>query len=78
MVNPADLVVADGAGGVVIPQEIASELLGRLQAQRANMGAYLAGVKCGQFSNDWVDRILEEAGCIIPAARSTVIVRPHC
>jgi RraA family protein len=78
VVNPADLLVADGAGVVVIPQEIASELLGRLQAQRANMGAYLAGVKCGQFSNDWVDRILEEAGCIIPATRSTVIVRPHC
>jgi len=67
VVNPADLVAADGAGVVVIPQEVASELLERLQAQRANMAAYLAGVKCGQFSNDWVDRILGEAGCIIPA-----------
>src|SRR5882757_9555496 len=55
VVNPADLVAADGAGVVVIPQEVASELLERLQAQRANMAAYLAGVKCGQFSNDWVD-----------------------
>jgi len=67
VVNPADLVAADGAGVVVIPQEVASELLERLQAQRANMAAYLAGVKCSQFSNDWVDRILGEAGCIIPA-----------
>ena len=66
VVNPADLVVADGAGVVVIPQEIASELLDRLEAQRTNMAAYLVGVKCGQFSNDWVDRILGEAGCITP------------
>src|SRR5258705_10219380 len=65
VVNPADLVAADGAGVVVIPQEVASELLERLQAQRANMAAYLAGVQCRQVSNDWVDRVLEEAGCIV-------------
>lgn len=70
VVNPGDLVVADGAGVVVIRQEIASELVERLQAQRANMAAYLAGVKRGQFSNDWVDRILEEAGCIVPGTTS--------
>lgn len=67
VVNPGDLVVADGAGVVVIPQEIASELFERLQAQKANMAAYLEGVKRGQFSNDWVDRILREAGVNIPA-----------
>lgn len=67
VVNPGDLVVADGAGVVVIPQEIASELVERLQAQKANMAAYLEGVKRGQFSNDWVDRILREAGVNIPA-----------
>ena len=66
VVNPGDLVVADGAGVVVIPQEIASELLERLQAQRANLAAYLDGVKHGKFSNDWVDRVLREAGCTIP------------
>src|ERR1700733_3377558 len=31
VVNPGDLVVADGAGIVVVPREIALELLGRLQ-----------------------------------------------
>jgi len=70
VVNPGDVVVADGAGVVVIRQEIASELLERLQAQRAKMAAYLAGVKRGQFSNDWVDRILREAGCILPVTKS--------
>jgi len=70
VVSPGDLIVADGAGIVVIPQEIAGELLGRLQAQRASMAAYLAGVKRGQFSNEWVDRILQEAGVAIPSVKS--------
>lgn len=62
VVSPSDVVVADGSGIVVIPQDIAQELLGRLDAQKASMAEYLAGVKCGKFSNDWVDSILEEAG----------------
>lgn len=70
VVNPGDLVVADGAGVVVIPQEIASELLERLRAQRTNLASYLASVKRGEFSNEWVDRILDEAGCVIPPATS--------
>jgi RraA family protein len=66
VVNPGDIIVADGAGIVVIPQEIASELLERLRNQKAGQAAYLAGVKRGEFSNDWVDKILTEAGCIVP------------
>jgi RraA family protein len=65
VVNPGDLVVADGAGIVVIPQEIASELLDRLHKQKTSQAAYLAGVKRGDFSNDWVDKVLSEAGCIV-------------
>ena len=72
VVNPGDVIVADGAGIVVIPQEIASDLLQRLREQKASMAAYLAGVKRGEFSNDWVDRILMEAGCTIDSPRETV------
>lgn len=70
VVNPGDLVVADDAGVVVVPQEIAAELLTRLRAQKQMMAAYLAGVKRGEFSNDWVDRVLTEAGCIVEPAKS--------
>jgi len=69
VVNPGDLVVADGAGIVVIPQEITGELLKRLQAQRAAMADYLAGVKRGNFSNAWVDDVLQAAGCDIPGGK---------
>jgi RraA family protein len=72
VVNPGDVLVADGAGIVVIPQEIASDLLERLRGQKAGQAAYLAGVKRGEFSNDWVDKILLQAGCAVASPRETV------
>jgi regulator of RNase E activity RraA len=63
VINPGDLMVGDQAGTVVVPQEIAAELLGRLRKQREALAAYLASVQRGEFSNAWVDRILEQAGC---------------
>ncbi len=63
VVQPGDLVVADAAGVVVVPREIAEELLQRLQAHEEANAAYLAGVKRGEFSNAWVDRTLNEQGC---------------
>jgi RraA family protein len=72
VVNPGDIIVADGAGIVVIPQEIAFDLLNRLRSQKASQAAYLAGVKRGDFSNDWVDTILTEAGCVVPPLPATV------
>ncbi|WP_263368597.1 RraA family protein [Edaphobacter bradus] len=72
VVNPGDVIVADGAGIVVIPQEVASDLLKRLRNHKVSMAAYLAGVKRGDFSNAWVDRILSEAGCAVSTASETV------
>jgi RraA family protein len=63
VVNPGDLIVADQAGVVVVPQEVAAELLGRLQAHRQANAEYFASVKRGDFSNQWVDRLLHEHGC---------------
>jgi RraA family protein len=72
VVNPGDVIVADGAGVVVIPQEIASDLLKRLRNQKISQAAYLASVKRGDFSNAWVDRILLEAGCGVTHANEEV------
>jgi regulator of RNase E activity RraA len=63
VVNPGDLVVADGAGVVVVPAEIAVELLDRLQGHREANAAYFASVRRGDFSNAWVDRLLDELQC---------------
>lgn len=62
--NPGDAIVADGAGMVIIPRDAASDLLDRLNKQAAQQADYLAAVRRGEFSNEWVDRLLKETGCL--------------
>ncbi|MBI2804458.1 MAG: RraA family protein [Planctomycetes bacterium] len=63
VVNPGDIIVGDAAGVVVVPREITHELLARLQSHEEANAAYFASVKRGDFSNQWVDRMLEELNC---------------
>lgn len=65
VVNPGDIVVADGFGVVIVPRENAKDILTRLLAFQEKNRDYFAGVKKGVFSNQWVDDLLEEGGCII-------------
>ncbi len=63
VVFPGDVIVADAAGIVIVPQNIAEEALDRLKNHRDTNAAYLASVQRGDFSNQWVDAILQEHGC---------------
>jgi RraA family protein len=63
VVNPGDIVVGDAAGIVVVPREIAEELLERLHGHKEANAAYFESVRRGDFSNAWVDRLLGELGC---------------
>jgi RraA family protein len=74
VVNPGDLMVADAAGVVVVPQSIAAELLARLQAHKDANVEYLESVKRGDFSNAWVDRHLEEAHCPVYRGSTSEVV----
>jgi RraA family protein len=65
VVEPGDIIVADAIGVVVVPQEIASDLLDRLQAAASGESNYAAAVAQGDFSNDWVDALLDEAGILL-------------
>ena len=67
VVNPGDVVVADTAGIVVVPQDIVEEVLFRLEEHEATSAAYLESVRRGEFSNQWVDRLLREQGCLMTA-----------
>jgi len=62
VVNPGDIVVGDLNGVVVVPRPIADELLGRLIDQAAAEADYVAAVARGDFSNAWVDRLLDASG----------------
>jgi RraA family protein len=63
VVHPGDVIVGDMNGVVVVPMEVAEDILQRLRARKQTEAEYLAAVKRGEFSNDWVDRMLNEAGC---------------
>lgn len=62
VVHPGDIIVGDLNGVVVVPQGIAADLLQRLRDRAALEADYVAAVARGEFSNTWVDRMLEEGG----------------
>lgn len=63
VVHPGDIIVGDITGVVVIPRDFADETLARAYKQRDKLRPYVDDVKRGIFKNDWVDAILEDAGC---------------
>jgi regulator of RNase E activity RraA len=65
VVHPGDLIVGDLNGVVVVPREIAEDLLARLNAQTRAEADYTAAVARGEFSNAWVDQLLEDSGVAV-------------
>lgn len=65
VVQPGDLIIGDLNGVVVVPQDIIEELLERLRARAEAEAAYVASVTRGDFSNAWVDALLEESNVAV-------------
>lgn len=63
VVLPGDIIVADIDGVVVIPSAYITTLHNRLLDLKQRSATYLAAVKRGEFSNSWVDSILERTKC---------------
>jgi regulator of RNase E activity RraA len=62
VVHAGDIIVGDLNGVVVVPREHADEILDRLRTRAAAEAGYKDAVRRGDFNNDWVDRLLSEAG----------------
>lgn len=62
VVNPGDVVVGDADGVVVVPQGSAASVLDRLDARAAGAAEYQNAVARGDFSNAWVDAMLDGNG----------------
>lgn len=80
VVMAGDVVVADAAGVVVVPQAIVVDLVDRLTAHHEANAAYFESVRRGDFSNDWVDRFLADRQCPVtrgPVTAVTSEVQQH-
>jgi regulator of RNase E activity RraA len=62
VVKPGDVIVGDLNGVVVVPREIADELLERLRTRADVEADYTAAVRRGDFDNSWVDTLLHSNG----------------
>lgn len=62
-VSPGDLVMAGADGVVVVPREAAADVIARAETKMTREHDYVAAVRRGEFSNAWVDRMLEAGGC---------------
>ena len=62
VVNPGDVIVGDADGVVVVPQGSAESMLRRLDARAAAAAEYQSAVARGEFSNAWVDTMLDGNG----------------
>lgn len=63
VVEPGDIIRGDANGIVVVRKNFAAEILERLHLQKANLEKYVAQVKQGIFSNEWVDNALKDGNC---------------
>ena len=63
VVNPGDVICADEDGVVVVRQDFLEEIINALISRERESREYIEHVKTGQFSNTWVDKILEANQC---------------
>jgi RraA family protein len=65
VINPGDIIIADQSGVVVLPRTCIEELYERLRRYKERNSTYLEKVRIGEFSNSWVDQLLDSARCEI-------------
>jgi RraA family protein len=66
-VIPGDIVIADHSGIVVLPQGCIEDVRSQLVRFNERSAIYLEKVRQGEFSNAWVDQLLDGGQCEIEA-----------
>jgi regulator of RNase E activity RraA len=75
VVHAGDVIVGDLNGVVVVPHQVADDLLDRLTERRELEASYTSAVARGDFNNSWVDAILDESGVIVGMPEVTLAER---
>ncbi len=63
VVSPGDIIIAESCGVVVLPRTCIEELHRELLCHNERAVTYLQKVRRGEFSNSWVDQLLDGARC---------------
>lgn len=63
-VDPGDIVMAGTDGVVVVPRSAAAEMIVRAEAKTLRENDYVAAVRRGDFSNQWVADMLNANDCV--------------
>lgn len=64
-VSPGDIIIAEESGIVLLPQNCIISTHEQLIAYKERMAGYLEKVRRGEFSNAWVEQLLESTRCLI-------------
>ena len=64
VVHPGDIVAADQNGVVIVHRDFAEAIMQQLTTKQPGLARYVAEVRKGIFSNQWVDELLNSQGCI--------------
>jgi regulator of RNase E activity RraA len=72
VVHAGDVIVGDMNGIVIVPLEVADELVERLLAREQAEADYTAAIARGEFSNAWVDDLLDQHGVAVPRPEEAV------
>lgn len=63
VVNPGDIIVGDEDGLVVLPRDIAPDIIQIAREQAVKETAVLKAIRQGKLDRAWVDRTLRQLGC---------------
>jgi len=64
VINPGDLILGDADGVVAVPREEAETILAATRKKHAAETQQMAETEAGTLNRAWVDKALEEAGCV--------------
>jgi RraA family protein len=77
VVHSGDIIVGDLNGVVVVPKDLAGDILRRLRLRAEAETGYKEAVARGEFSNAWVDKLLEDAGVQVERGDAPPVEAPE-
>ena len=66
MIEPGDIMIGDADGVLVVPIDVAEDVLKKTQAKQDAETRQMRAIAEGTNDRSWVDAALRERGCVFP------------